>query len=158
MSDIIIAEGEKEFIKDEMNGNDNGNDNTQVEPMVKKTKKPTLNSMLAMEKKESITDSWQKVNKTNKLIKLKTFADEYCIAHDLSEDEKEILLTFLKDAMDKKKLHRVKDVVYDKVTGIVKDIPGLHYMKNKKHFTLRFTNEKRVSTLKSLGPKRENKE
>ena len=40
--------------------------------------------------------------------------------------------------------------------GIIKDIPGIVYLKNTKnnkhHFTLRNVTEKRVSTLKSLGP------
>lgn len=52
-------------------------------------------------------------------------------------------------------MQRVKDVIYDKTTGQIKDIPGLFYTKTTKHFTLKNT-EKRVSTLKSLTPKKVN--
>ena len=159
---------EKEIVvhtKDEENDNDNHDyiekeisNEEKKETKSKKAsvyEKPTMANMLNTEKKD-ISDQWQKINKTNKLIKLRTFADEYSVANNLTEEEKDILLVFLKDSIDKKKLHRVKDVVYDKASGSIKDIPGLMYIKNKKHFTLRILNEKRVSTLKSLGPKRNN--
>ena len=159
-----IEEIEKEMVvhtKDEENDNDN-HDYIEEKKETKSKKasvvvyeKPTMANMLNTEKKD-ISDQWQKINKTNKLIKLRTFADEYSVANNLTEEEKDILLVFLKDSIDKKKLHRVKDVVYDKASGSIKDIPGLMYIKNKKHFTLRILNEKRVSTLKSLGPKRNN--
>ena len=55
--------------------------------------------------------------------------------------------------MDKKKLSRVKDVIYDKVNGVVKEIPALTYTKANKHFTLKNI-DKRISTLKSLAPKK----
>ena len=63
------------------------------------------------------------------------------------------MLAFLKDCIDKKKLHRVKDVLYDKTTGCIKEIPALSYTKANKHFTLKNI-DKRVSTLKSLAPKK----
>ena len=55
--------------------------------------------------------------------------------------------------MIKKKLSRVKDVIYDKVNGVVKEIPALAYTKANKHFTLKNI-DKRISTLKSLAPKK----
>jgi hypothetical protein len=61
----------------------------------------------------------------------------------------------LKDSLDKKKLCRVKDVIYDKINGVIKEIPALTYAKTTKHFTLKNT-DKRVSTLKSLAPKKLN--
>jgi hypothetical protein len=59
----------------------------------------------------------------------------------------------LKDCIDRKKLQRVKDVVYDKTNGSIKEIPALSYTKANKHFTLKNI-DKRVSTLKSLAPKK----
>ena len=52
-----------------------------------------------------------------------------------------------------KKLQRVKDVVYDKTNGSIKEIPALAYTKTNKHFTLKNI-DKRISTLKSLAPKK----
>ena len=118
----------------------------------KKTTKHTLNSIL--DKKEDIqNEPWCKLNKTNKLAKLEKFVEEYKSKNDINIEEEELLVTFLKDCLDKKKLQRIKDVTYDKAYGIIKDIPGLIYIKSKKHFTLK-NNDKRVSTLKSLGPKK----
>ena len=59
----------------------------------------------------------------------------------------------MKDCLDRKKLQRVKDVIYDKTEGVIKEIPALSYTKSSKHFTLKNL-EKRVSTLKSLAPKK----
>ena len=62
------------------------------------------------------------------------------------------MIIFLKDCLDRKKLIRVKDVIYDKENGNIKDIPAICYIKNSKHFTLKNI-DKRISTLKSLAPK-----
>jgi hypothetical protein len=71
----------------------------------------------------------------------------------LSQEEYDKLIVFLKDCLDRKKLQKVKDVVYDKVNGEVKDIPALHHNKNVNHFTLK-NNDKHVSTTRSLAPKK----
>jgi hypothetical protein len=84
------------------------------------------------------------------------FVDSYGSENKLDGEECSMLTTFLKDSLDKKKLSRVKDVIYDKVTGAVKDIPALVYNKSNKHFTLKNMDNKRVSTLKSLAPKKIN--
>jgi len=70
-----------------------------------------------------------------------------------NEEEVTLLTAFLKDSLDKKKLSRVKDVIYDKNNGTIKEIPALVYTKSSKHFTLK-NMDKRVSTLKSLAPKK----
>lgn len=101
-------------------------------------------------------EPWCKLNKTNKINKLLIYVEKYKINNKLSDEETEKLTVFIKDAIDKKKLQKIKDVVYDKATGVIKDIPSLVYIKNKKHFTLKKL-DKRVSTLKSLGPKKNNK-
>lgn len=112
-----------------------------------------LEKFLEDEKKNNSNEPWCKLNKTIKTKKLLEFAETYCKEKTLDEDETKLLTVFLKDSLDKKKLSRVKDVIYDKVTGIVKDIPALLYTKSKKHFTLKNV-DKRISTLKSLAPKK----
>jgi hypothetical protein len=112
-----------------------------------------LEKFLEDEKKNNSNEPWCKLNKTIKTKKLLEFAETYCKDKTLEQDEATLLTVFLKDSLDKKKLSRVKDVVYDKVNGIVKDIPALLYTKSKKHFTLKNV-DKRISTLKSLAPKK----
>ena len=73
--------------------------------------------------------------------------------NNLNDEEEQLLVAFFKDCLDRKKLQRVKDVIYDKDNGVIKDIPALFFVKNTKHFTLKNI-DKRVSTLKSLAPKK----
>ena len=49
--------------------------------------------------------------------------------------------------------HDSKDVLYDKETGLIKDIPALFFNKTTKHFTLKNI-DKRVTTQKSLPLKK----
>jgi len=102
----------------------------------------------------TITNDWRKMNKSTKLSKLFQFAEQYKITNSLSEEEHSILVQFLKDSVDKKKLVSTKDIIFDKNSQKVLGIPGIVYIKSKKHFTFRTNNDKRVSTLKSLGPKK----
>jgi len=112
-----------------------------------------LDKFLENEKNNNSNEPWCKLNKTIKTKKLINFVEIYSKEKNFSEDESKALLAFLKDCLDKKKLARVKDVVYDKDTGTVKEIPALVYTKANKHFTLKNI-DKRVSTLKSLAPKK----
>jgi hypothetical protein len=111
-----------------------------------------LEKFLENEKNNNSNEPWCKLNKTIKTKKLIEFVNVYKKDKNLDEEEIKSLVFFLKDCLDKKKLQRVKDVIYDKITGSVKEIPALHYIKSNKHFTLKNI-DKRVSTLKSLAPK-----
>jgi hypothetical protein len=112
-----------------------------------------LDKFLENEKNNNVNDLWCKLNKTIKTKKLQDFVEIYKKQNNLDDEEGEKLFLFLKDCIDRKKLQRVKDVIYDKVNGIIKEIPALCYVKSNKHFTLKNV-DKRVSTLKSLAPKK----
>jgi len=112
-----------------------------------------LDKFLENEKINNGNEPWCKLNKTIKMKKLQDYVEIYEKTNNLSDEESELLMIFLKDCIDRKKLQRVKDVIYDKENGKIKEIPALHYMKSNKHFTLKNI-DKRVSTLKSLAPKK----
>jgi hypothetical protein len=112
-----------------------------------------LDKFLENEKINNSNEPWSKLDKTAKLKKLFAFADNYKSVHELSEEEYVHLISFFKDCLDRKKLQRVKDVVYNKETGEIKDIPALHHNKPTNHFTLK-NMDKRVSTLRGLTPKK----
>jgi hypothetical protein len=113
----------------------------------------TLEQFLEDEKNNSKVESWTKLDNTVKTKKLLFFAEKYKQEKELTPEEEELLVVFLKDCLNKKKISRVKDVVYDKDTGTIKEIPALVYVKASKKFTLK-NMDKRVSTLKSLPPKK----
>jgi hypothetical protein len=112
-----------------------------------------LDKFLENEKNNNVNEPWCKLNKTIKTKKLQDYVTVYKEDNNLTDDERDLLIAFLKDCIDRKKLQRVKDVIYDKENGKIKEIPALHYMKSTKHFTLKNL-DKRVSTLKSLAPKK----
>lgn len=113
-----------------------------------------LDKFLENEKKANINEPWCKLNKTIKTKKIIEYVELYKEKNCLEEDECKQMITFLKDCLDRKKLLRVKDVLYDKDIGVIKQIPALCYVKANKHFTLKNI-DKRVSTLKSLvAPKK----
>jgi hypothetical protein len=112
-----------------------------------------LDKFLENEKNVNVNEPWCKLNKTIKTKKLIDFVEKYKTDNNLDLEETKILSSFLKDCIDRKKLQRVKDVVYDKTNGSIKEIPALAYTKINKHFTLKNL-DKRVSTLKSLAPKK----
>jgi hypothetical protein len=112
-----------------------------------------LDKFLEAEKLNNSNEPWCKLNKTIKIKKLIDYVENYSKENELSASESCQLVSFLKDCLDKKKLLRVKDVIYDKILGNIKEIPALIYCKSNNHFTLKNI-DKRVSTLKSLAPKK----
>jgi len=116
-----------------------------------------LDKFLENEKNSSENEPWCKLNKTIKIKKITEYViDDYKQQHELDEFECENLIKFLKDCLDRKKLQRIKDVIYDKENGTIKEIPALTYVRTTKHFTLKNI-EKRISTLKSLPQNKSNK-
>lgn len=107
----------------------------------------SLDRFLEQEKQTNIGEPWCKLNKTLKNTKLRHYVGIYQAKNELTDEETDMLYAFLKDCVDRKKLHRVKDVLYDKDTGCIKDIPSLCYAKASKRFTLKNV-EKRVLTKK----------
>ena len=84
-------------------------------------------------------------------MKINSYIETLVIENNLSGEEISELKEYMLNCLDKKKLQHVKDVVYDKTTGSIKNIPCLVFNKTSRKFTLK-RSEKRVSTLKSLGP------
>jgi hypothetical protein len=114
-----------------------------------------LEKFLEDEKNNNKNEPWCKLNKTIKTKKLIEYSETYKKENNLDSSEAELLILFFKDSLERNKLHKVKDVLYDKTSGIVKEVPALHYVKATKHFTLKNI-DKRISTLKSLAPKKTN--
>ena len=76
----------------------------------------------------------------------------------MSSKDLKLLKTFFNNCLEKNKLNKSKDVVYNKDERTITSIPALHFNQVTKNFTLKILDTKRVSTLKSLTPKRYEKE
>jgi len=115
-----------------------------------------LEKFLEDSKLNKENETWSKLDKTVKIKKLILYAESYSLTNLYTEEEKELLIAFLKDSLDRKKLQRIKDVYYDKEKCIITDIPALSFQKSNKHFTLK-NMDKRINTIKSLSlPKKSN--
>ena len=112
-----------------------------------------INMLLETEKQKSKSESWSKLDKTMKIQKLHMFAEEYGRKSTLPVKEIKALKQFFTICLENDKLTKTKDVIYDKEKHEIVSIPSLFFNATNKKFTLRI-NEKHVSTLKSLTPKR----
>ena len=96
---------------------------------------------------------WNKLNKMKKYEKICIYINKLSEDKDISDKNKKDILSIIKIALNKKKLQRVKEVVYNKETGIIKNIPSIEYDSKEKKLSFNI-NEKKQSTLKSLAPKK----
>ena len=110
-----------------------------------------IHNFLENESNINKKESWNKLNKTTKIKLLFEYAEMLAKELSLSNIETKTLKTYLKTCLDRKQLLHVKDLVYDKEIQKITSIPNLQF-KDKK-FTLK-RSERRVSTLKALGPQK----
>ena len=100
---------------------------------------------------------WNKHDNSNKIQRLHIFAEKYGNEKKFPVKQTKLLKVYFTDCiLHKNKLQKSKDVNYDKDTDYIISIPGLNYNNGSKSFTIRITDQKRVSTLKSLTPKKFN--
>lgn len=114
----------------------------------------SIDTILESEKIHNKSDSWNKLDKTVKIQKLHMFAEKYGKDNTLPMKEIKNLKMFFNDSLDKNKLQKTKDVVYDKDNGVIQSIPALFFNIPNRSFTLKNLDAKHVSTIKSLTPKR----
>jgi hypothetical protein len=112
-----------------------------------------IDELLETEKKNMNSESWNRLDKRLKIQKLHAYAEKYGKDNGLAMKEIKSLKMFFSECLTKDKLAKVKDVEYDKQTGIIASVCGLSFNAGTRAFTLRNL-DKKVSTLKSLTPKR----
>ena len=101
---------------------------------------------LENEKESNKKKPWRKLSKAIKLKKISKYAEEYCKENDLSVSKIKDLKTYLIECLERKKLQRQKDVVYDIDENEIKMINGLIFNKNTNKFTLRSRDRKSASS------------
>jgi hypothetical protein len=118
----------------------------------------SLDALLEKEKQSNKADSWNKLDKTVKTQALHSYAETYGKDKSLSTKDIKMLKLFFSECLKTNKLNKTKDVKYDKDTRTILNIPSLFHNTLNHNFTLKNTDTKRVSTLKSLTPKRNTEE
>lgn len=113
-----------------------------------------LDQYLEQEKLSNRNESWNKLDRGMKIQKLHIYAETYAKENKLPAKEIRALKLFFTDCVNKNKLQKAKEVTYDKTAGTILNISSLAFNATTRNFTLRNLDNKRVSTLKSLTPKR----
>jgi len=113
-----------------------------------------IDSLLEKEKLHNKSETWNKLDKTIKIQKLHIFSEKYGKENNLPVKDIKSLKSFFVDCLEKNKLQKTKDVNYDKEKREIVSIPALFFNVPNRNFTLKILDAKRVSTLKSLTPKR----
>jgi hypothetical protein len=99
--------------------------------------------------------SWSQLDKISRIDRLNNYADK--VGTEKNMDDKSILelKTYFKTLVDKKKLLRSKEVIYDKKTDTVLDVPLVIIRENGKKYKYSLKRvDNRQSTLKNLAPRR----
>jgi uncharacterized protein YcbK (DUF882 family) len=113
-----------------------------------------LDELLENEKKNIKTESWNKLDNGIKMQKLHIYAEHYGKENKLSTKDIRALKMFFNDCLAKNKLQKTKEINYEKNIGVIQNIPSLVFNNTSKNFTLKNLDNKRVSTLKSLTPRK----
>lgn len=115
-------------------------------------KNPTIEEILEQESNRNNKETWAKLDKTTKIQKLANYSTVIGNEKQLGTSDIQELGKYLADALERKRLLSVKEVIYDNEIGEIVKIPCLSFTSNAtKKYTLKRV-EKRASTLKALGP------
>lgn len=128
----------------------NGNNNEITPSTYSNLDVSVINNYLDNKIKKRNDKPWSKLDKTDKIHKLHDYVDNISKEHKLSITEIKDLKKYLICSLEIKKLQKVKDVIYDKTNGKIKNIPRLQFNNINRNFTIKRC-DKRISTLKSLG-------
>ena len=114
-----------------------------------------IDDLLELENQQNKKETWGKLNRTLRLHLLHNYAEKYGKENGAQPKEVKQLKQYLTISLDTKKLNRAKDLAYDRDKQEIINIPHLFFHPITRVFTLR--NESRISTLKSLGPRKTEK-
>ena len=114
-----------------------------------------IDNFLMKEQEINKKKTWGKLSKANKLKKLIKYSKVYGEKNNLSEELIKKLQGYFVEELGKKKLQKVKDVIYDIEKGEIKNIPKLVFLRERKKFTIK--RDKKTSTLRCLAPKKTQK-
>ena len=103
-----------------------------------------IDNFLDNEKKINCKKSWNKLGKAMKLKKIIKYVEYYATKNNIHLKKKVELKQYLLTCLHRKKLQRVKDVIYSVEDGKIIDIPGLSYNRNK--FTLKKVDKKNTTS------------
>ena len=122
---------------------------TEIVPLIVNTNNNTLSNFLNNETIANEKENWCKLDKTQKVKKLINYVQLLEEKYNLVGEESAKCKSYLIKCLERKALSKAKDVIYDKLSGIILDIPHLLFDTISRNFILK-KDDKHVSTVKSL--------
>ena len=111
-----------------------------------------MESFMEQDKLAKKKKTWSKLDNGTRIQKLSNFVEEYSKKNKYTKKQNVNLKAFLLKALDRKKLHKTKEVNFNVEKQEIEDIPCLNYNKEKKKFTLKRLDNK-ASANTRLAPK-----
>lgn len=116
-----------------------------------------ISSFLETESHANKQESWTKLDKTQKLMRLNNYVDNILKEkHALSEIECINSKKYLQKCIERKNLQKTKEIVYNKLDNFIENIPCLQFIETSRLFLLK-RDDKHISTVKCLPPDKKNK-
>ena len=128
----------------------------EIVPEINNTNNNTLSNYLENESCANKKENWSKLDKTQKIKKIDTYIATLQTKYKLNDDEKSKCHKYLLKCLERKALSKVKDVIYDKDTSLISDIPNLYFDNIERVFILK-KDDKHVSTVKCLPSENKSK-
>ena len=114
-----------------------------------KSNTQNIDNVLDNEIKSNKHKPWNKLAKNIKIKLLKEYSQIFCLEKKYNDAIKKTLIAYLIKSLERKKLTKVKEIVYDCENNVIKSIPSLSYDTIKNKFTLRSVSDKKKSTIKN---------
>lgn len=102
-------------------------------------------------KKNVVKKTWSRLHKMQKTDKLIEYAESLSDKEDLTTDELNDLILYLKHLLDCKRLQNSKDIVYNAIDSKIENIPNLKFVQEntRRRFTLK-KNDNSMSISKQI--------
>lgn len=111
-----------------------------------------VKTLLEKDTTASVNKPWNKLEKNIKIKLLNAYANDFCTANSDNSENSEILKKYFINCIAQNRLTKITDVIYNKETMKITDIPGLYYNNTNHNFSIRNSGKK--SILSSLTPKK----
>lgn len=126
----------------------NGNDILQKNDNISNDTK--INSFLVDESNANKAETWTKLNKTQKLLRLNNYVETILkTKYNLSSDEVNHTKNYLQKSIERKNLSKAKEIVYNKEENVIINIPFFIFNEDTRIFILK-KDDKHISTVKCL--------
>ena len=112
-----------------------------------------IDQVLAQEMTATKGLPWSRLPKIERVQKLNEFCERHTEAEGLDAATSELLSRYLRNALEQRRIHRAKDVVYDKDTGKITAIPGLKYHTKTGRYTLKREEPEKRTQRKKNSPR-----